>query len=198
MNLQKIFSSIKQTLTITRDVTIGDYTITLSPLTAEQEIEVMEACKDFDGAAYLVGFKLHTIAYAVCKMNGEEIPSEVELSGTDDQKPSKMTRHLFLLKMFQTWESAIRDMVYEVYSDLLLELDDKIEKTAKFKRFVVAKTSEEAGKEEEPLPGFKKVEESKSDLTDAEKLSEQVRKEVDNVQIAMSQQNQEAINRAQR
>jgi len=197
VNLQEAFSSIKQALSVVRDVDLGGNVITLVPLTAEEETKVLESCQSADGSAYLVAFKLYTIAHAIRRINNEDIQSEVEIKG-EDGKPIRITRYLFILKIVEKWESAIRDFIYDAYADLLLELDYKIDKNAKFKRFAVSRESLNAGKEEEPVPGFRKVEESKEVLTEAERLTERVKQEGDKVQTAMAMADQAAISRATR
>lgn len=197
MNLQEAFNNIKQSFMVTRDVDLGGTNITLVPLTAEEEIKVMESCKEFEGSMYLVEFKRHTLAYSIRKVDNVEVSAEVDVTG-DDGKPARMTRVLFILKMLQQWDSTLRDTLYEAYSDLLLELDAKVSAKAKFNRFAVARKSLTAGKEEEVIPGFKKVEESKADMTEAERMSERVKQESDKVQMSMAQTEQDAVNRVKR
>lgn len=191
MNLQEAFGNIKKSLSISKKIDIGEYSVVLEPLTSEEEVKTLEACKDLDGHMYLVGFKLHTLAYAIRALNGERLPNEFD-SLDENGKSIKKTRYLAIVDILSSWDTALRDTLYDAYSDLLLELDDKIKKTTKFTRFAVSKESENAGKEEEDAPnGFKKVEESKGDLTEAERLTERAKKEVDEAQLAMARTEQE-------
>ena len=192
MDLQSVFSGISQTFSMTKDVTIGECVLTIMPLSAGEEIKVLEACKEYEGGQYLTELKLHTLAYCIRKINGASLSDQIEIYG-DDGKPVKITRYLFLLRMLGPWTSTLRDVLFEAYTEMLVELDVKVQDKVKFKRFVVAKSSEEAGKEAMQAPnGFKKVEEPLPE-TEVEALGERVKRENEDAQIALAKTEQEAV-----
>jgi hypothetical protein len=198
VNLQEVFSGINKKFSVMRDVNLGDDIITLVPLTAEEESKVLEASRELDGNMYLTGFKMHTLAYSIRKVNGIELPEQIEIQD-ETGKPSKTDRHLYFTKILETWPSSPRDLLYEAYTDLLTELETKVLEVTKFKRFNVAKSSESAGEEIVNAPaGFTRVDVPKEDMTEAEQLTARVKKEQEEVEISIASKEQDAIRRATR
>jgi hypothetical protein len=194
VDLKAVFANINQSLAISRDVKISDVTLTLDPLTADEEFKVLEACKDYEGSQYLAGFKRHTVAMAIRKANGEAIDALVNYTG-DDGKVQSTTRYLYFLKMIEDWSSSLQDLLYDAYADMLAELDAKIAEKASFKRFVVARSSEDIEKEIDKAPeGFQKVTEADADMNDGiEKFNRLVAKEAEAAQAGMARTEQEAV-----
>jgi hypothetical protein len=180
MDLKSLFLTIKNTFNVKKTVEFDDLRIIMEPLNTLEEMKVLEACSG-SGDGYISQLKKSSIAFAIRAIgvkdaNGKFTDTEfkddvVEYTG-DDNKPIKETKYLFMLHQIEAWPVAFRDSIFVAFNDMLLELEDLIEKKVKFERFSI-QTVPESMKREEPTEvpkGFKKIE-KEEELSDAEKLS---------------------------
>lgn len=190
MDLQKAFQSLQTAYSTSKDVTLEELgvVLTLEPPNSIIEAAIIEACSDVDGGAYLEAVKDHSLAYAIRALNGERVPEVVKINDENGEVVEK-TRYLFMLEQVRNWPQPLKDLVFDAYSDLLAEIQRKIEDGVKFERFIVSPSSVKP-----PVPeDFKMVEEPKEELTDVEKITQQVREEQDQVQQTMAQTESRAM-----
>lgn len=190
MNLQQAFESLKTAFMSSKDVTVEELglVLTLEPPDNLTETAITEACSDVEGAAYIEAIKDHSLAHAIRALNGERIPDIIQYT---DEKGEKVetTRYLYMLGQVRTWVQPLKDTVFDAYSDLLAEIQKKIETTVKFDRVPISPSTVTA-----PAPdNFTRVEEPKEDLTDAEMLTKQVQKEQEAAQQTMAQTESRAM-----
>jgi hypothetical protein len=190
MDLQKAFQSLKTAYSVSKDVTLDELGIvlTLEPPDSTIESSIIEACSDVDGGAYLEAVKDHSLAYAIRALNGERIQDVIKVNGEDGEVIEK-TRYLFMLEQVRSWPQPLKDLVFDAYSDLLSEIQTKIEAGVKFERFVVSSSVVKP-----PVPDdFKMVEDPGEELTDVEKVTQQVRDEQEQVEQTMAQTESRAM-----
>lgn len=194
MELNEVLKKIKTTFTLHKRVDFDDYDlhIEMEPLTTQEELKVLEACTDLEGAAYLEGLKKHSLAFAIKKITtgGKDLDlNENEFKYVDDDGMEKsMSKYLMLVEQIGEWPASLRDLIFEAFNDLQQELESKIREKGKFERFLV----NEPPSEEETVPsGMRRVKEAKEDaeMTDAEKLTRTVEKEMDTAQDQMDRTN---------
>jgi hypothetical protein len=184
MDFKTVFNTIKETFKFVRKVDFEEYGLhfEMEPLTSNEEIKVMEVIKKLEGSEYIDGLKQYTLAYAIKKINDLNFRDPVVEYEDDNGQKKSESPYLFLLKQVEGWPAPLRDMLFDVFQDMVLELEDKIEKNAKFKRFQVQR--EEV---KEKTPKFKQIEESVESLTETEKLNKQVEKEQEIVEKQIQQ-----------
>lgn len=157
--LKDLFLGIKNLFTIRKRVEFPGVVIEMEPLTTQEELKVLEACKDYDKSSYIEELKKCTLAYSIKKINEVVLEEDLEYEG-DNGEIVKESKYLFILRQLDTWPSAIRDVVFDAFNNMLLELEDKVSKQAKFERFEPPQVPIVPVKNEPVIPeGFKKIEE---------------------------------------
>ena len=150
MNLDTIFQDVEKKFVIRRDVDFDDLDIhiTLQTPSTDEELKITEACSDFDGASYIDQLKTHSVAMSIRRINTVEFKTdEVEYDDENGEKQKK-SRFLFLLEKVKKWPGPIKEKLFEIYTNMHEELEDKINKSAKFEHFQVASAPAEEEKDE--------------------------------------------------
>jgi len=191
MNLQGIFKKVKENVRIYRDIEISDISIKMEPPTALEEVKILTACKDFEGPEYINGIKLNSLAYSIKKINEYDL-SENEYTYTNENgEKETLSKYLFMMRQIEQWPTSVRDVLFDAFTDMQNEMDDKVKEMAKFKRYKI--TTESAV--EEPESKFKKVKVKEDEgLTEVEKLNRQVEKEIDQANSNLSSSEDKALN----
>jgi len=159
----------------------------VEPLTSTEEIKVLEAIKDFEGAAYTEALKRYSLAIAIKKMNDISFEND-EVTYLDNGEKKTKTKFLFLIDYIGKWPNAFISDMFDAFTNILVEVDDKIRKNMKFERYTLA----EAPEPEKQPGGLRRVRESEP--TDAvEKLNQAVQQEVEQANSSMS----EAVTKAE-
>jgi hypothetical protein len=92
---------------------ILDFEITLVNLSAKEDAEVFEMISDMKGTEFFHVLKLQTLARSIIAVNGTRFEK------TDNNKEVLESKIEILL----SWPSTIIDELYQVYSDLINEID---------------------------------------------------------------------------
>lgn len=195
MALKDVFAGIKKSFTLTKKVEFAeiDLIFELETLTSQEEIKVLEAIKDISDVGYLDSLKKATLAFSIKKVNNDEVPSVIESLDEKGQKIME-SKFLFMSKEIDSWSSSLRDSLFDAYSSLQSELEEKIEKGIKFDKFVIQEKLPDLKREETGAPkGFKKVEETNRPETETESLNQKVAAELEQAQAGLD----EAVNKAQ-
>lgn len=190
MALKDIFSKIKKAFYLKRDVEFEEVgiMIRLEPLTSGEELRVLEACKDLEGAIYIEGIKKHSLAYSIRKINDMEFSGEFIEYEDENGKTATESRHLFMLKQIEEWPAALRDMLFEIFNNMQVELEQKITEKAKFEKFILKTPEPEPEKKQEAgVPaGFRKIVEPSDQPEDETELVNKIaQKEVEEAQAAI-------------
>lgn len=187
MNLKSVFENVHKAFTIRRDVDFDDMGIhiTLETPSSEDEVKVLEACQNFDGAAYIEQLKRHSLATAIRRINDIDL-TDKEVTVNDEEAGTKetMSRYLFLVQQIGEWPSSLRDVLFEVLTNMQAELDQRVNEKIKYEHFTVSEVTEEKESESE----FKRVDapDEDPDMTDVERQSAQAMREVEEADIQMS------------
>jgi hypothetical protein len=191
-DLKDFFAKIKKTFTVQRKVDFDDMDlhVILEPLTALEEVMVLEACTQKEGGAFIAELKRSSLAYAIKEINEFKFYDKDVGYPDTDGTPINESKYLFLIRYIDEWPVALRDALFDAFNDIQLEVEDMISKKTKFKRFGTAPAVEVTGtKKEAGIPaGFRKIEEPKEPepLNETERLNQQVKQEAEMVEGHMS------------
>ena len=178
MNLASALQNLNEMFTIKRTVTLEtiNMTLELKTLTALDEVKVLESCKDFEGSQYVQMLKRNSLAYSIQGVNGVPLDDEIQVSENE-----KLSKFMFLCGYLDTWPSAIRDLLFEVFTDMNVEVENKVKESMKFERYSVDNPSFE-----EVKPMFRRVDEPEPE-DEADKLKKQVDEEISAEDSKLSQ-----------
>jgi hypothetical protein len=196
MDFSDILKKIKDNFSPRRDVDLKEASLhfEIEPLTSEEEGYVLEGCKDVEDHQYIDVLKRHTLAHSIKKMNDIEMGDKKEINTKDAEgNPVTKSKFLFLLDFLSDWPQTLIDLLFDAFSDMAKEMESKVLKDAKFKKFSV---SEEPAEDEEKK-NFRKIEEPEQpiELTETEKMNEQVKKEAETRNYHMAETESKAINK---
>lgn len=122
--LEKIVSNSNKT----KEVSVGDVKLTIRLMTSYEELLVQDAIAQFDGLTYLLKTKQETLAHVISRIDGEDIPDEVEVEGGVKVQKGVFLKNRFLSSLPQTGV----DSIFQAYLVLQLESQDDIKKSVKF------------------------------------------------------------------
>jgi len=185
MDLNSLCKKMSNDLNIFRDVEFSEIgiRIRLEPPTSDEEIKILSGCVDLEGHEYINGIKVCSLAYAIKSINEFKLEDNKEYEYTDDNgDKSKLSKYLYLKKMVGSWPPPIRDTLFEAFTNMQDEMDDKVKGMAKFKRFVVTKP------EKNVKNTYKRIEnqEDEEGLTETDKLNKQVEKELEQAEVDLN------------
>lgn len=197
-DLKSLFAKIRTSFSVRKRIDFDEYDlhIEMEPLTAIQELRVLEACKDYDGGAYIEALKKHSLAYGIKQINDYSFEREIVQYPDEGGQMVEETPYLFLSRQIEGWPAALRDIIFEAYQNMLEEVQHRIDSKAKFERFTV--TSEVEAKKSEPVPeGFKRVDvpDEPEPQDEVERMNQTIRREGEQVHAAMDNSTQDAIDR---
>lgn len=184
--IKDIFSKIKKDFTIKKSVDFPEFNlhIELESPTSIEELKIMEACKPAEGAEYLDALKKNTLAISIKKINDIDLTiDEIEYSDEEGQ-PKTMTKYLFMLEQLEGWPTALKDILFQAFSDMQNELEHKINTNVKFERFNLTTVPEQ-----EKTSGMKVIKEAEEEegMTEVDKQARQVEREIDEADRRMAQ-----------
>jgi hypothetical protein len=122
--LEKIVSST----TKSKEVQVLDTKLTIRLLTASEEMAIQDAIAELDGLNFLLKTKQETLGHSIIKIDGEEIPSEVEVDNGVKIQKSIFLKNNFLTSLPQ---SAV-DSIFQAYLVLQLESQDETKNQIKY------------------------------------------------------------------
>jgi hypothetical protein len=171
MDLVSTLKNLGSEYVVKRDLNFEEMKIIigLQTLSAIEEVKVLESCKDLEGSQYIQTLKRNSLAYAVRSVNGEILADEVTV-----EAGKKVSRFIFLCGCLDEWPAAIRDVLFDVFSDMNQELENHVSKTAKFTRYSMTTPAFA-----ETKPMFRRVEEPETPEDDMEALKKKVEDEID-------------------
>jgi hypothetical protein len=189
MNLTEILAEIKKTFTKFKLVEMKELGLSfkLEPLTSEEELKVVEACKDVEGAQYISSLKRYTLAYAIKKLNDVELGDDITFEEAGQKK--SVSKFLYMEKQIGNWPSSLTDILFSAYSNLQEEVEEMVKTKTKFDVFTPA----EAPATVQAPPKFRRIEEKDEEgETEVEKLNKQVENEINQVDAHLGEVVEEA------
>lgn len=181
MLLKSLLESVNKQFRVRKSVDFEEFNIhvELMIMTTVEEITVHASLKEYEGGEYFEALKRHTLAMAIRKFNDMELNDTIEYEEGSEIKSK--SRFLYLVDYLKEWPSLILDKLFEAYTNMTLETEDRARKTMKFETYKLAEPPQV-----EKEPKFKPVKEAKPELTPTEKLNKQVEKEIENANESMS------------
>ena len=147
----------------------------LGPLSSNQETIVTERCVNLEGVDYFDTMKRVTLSFSIKRINDIDLDVEkIEVKG--EEEPVNVNE--YLEKEISSWPAPLRDRLFEAYSNLYDEIEAKVGKDVKFKKFEKPKSEEDDKQEQETLQEMP-VMDSDEDATPTEKLNKEVEKEIE-------------------
>jgi len=194
-DLSDVFSKIQKAFKPRKTVDFNEYDlhVDIESLNTIEEVKVLEAIKDLNGAEYLEAIKRHTLAYAIKKVDDIDLDVEILAVPGEDGKVTTMSKYLYMRDYLGTWPSSVIDVLFDVYSNIQIEVDAKIRNSMKFERFMLA---EAPVVEEKPAPNeLRPVQENDEPETEAERLQKQVNQEIAAANEGMANAETEALDK---
>jgi len=173
-NFDTILQSIKGHFSQRKKVDFEeeDLHFEIEPLTSKEEVIILESCKDIGESEYIEALKRHTLACSIKKVNEQEI-TENEIEYEPGKSKSKF---LFMLDYLAEWPSGLIDLLFDAFTHMQREVEDRIKSSAKFERFKLSDSIED----EETKGEFRRLVENTSEgLSEVEKLKKKVDKEIE-------------------
>jgi hypothetical protein len=192
MNLKNIFKKVKEDVRIRKEVdfpSIG-ITIYMEPPTSMEEVKILSSCQDLEGAEYIGGVKIHSLAYAIKKINDTELSDDDDYDYVNKNgEKENLSKYLYMVRQLEEWPSAVRDILFEAFTDMQNEMEEKIKSMAKFKRFTTTTQSDA----EESESKYRRVDEKEDEnLDEVEKLNKKVKEEIDQANMELDRAAQKA------
>lgn len=125
--LKKLEKIVQSTNRI-KEVQVLDTKLTIRLLTASEEMQVQDAIASLDGLNFLLKTKQETLSHCIIKIDGEEIPSEVEVENGVKIQKTVFMKNSFLSSIPQ---SAV-DSIFQAYLVLQLEGQDDTKNQIKY------------------------------------------------------------------
>lgn len=173
MSLQESLGKIKSNFSQRKNIDFDEEGLhfEIEPLTSKEEVVVLESIKDIDESEYIEALKRHTVASSIKKVNEDEIPDEIL-----DEDGNSKSRFLYMVEYLSNWPSGLIDVLFDAFTNMQKEIEDRINTNAKFERF---KLSEQIEDEETKAEFRRLVENTNEGLTEVEKLKKTVDKEIE-------------------
>jgi len=191
--INELFKDIKKSFAIQKRVDFDELNLhfLMEPLTALEELKLLETLQTAEGGIFVAELKRGTLAFALKKINDMEFLNDIVEYVDDKGNPIKETKYIFLKNQIDTWPVALRDLLFEAFNDMQLELDKMVQTKSKFERFSIQTLPEKMEKTavDKSIPeGFVRVEESKAEeLNETDRLNARVKKEEEQVEDGMGQ-----------
>lgn len=186
-NLQDILKSIKKEFSERKTVDFDkeDIHIEIEPLTSKEEVIVLESVKDVEDAEYLEALKRYTMACSIKKINDMDL----DVDDVEVEEGKTKSKFLFMVDYLADWPSGLIDLLFDAFTNMQKNVEDKIKKSAKYERYNFADVVED----EETKNTFKKlVENTTEGMDEMEKLKKKVEEEEINVEAGMMNAEQAA------
>lgn len=195
MSLNDVLRAIKKSFVPRKSVDFEESGthFELETLTAIEDVKALEACKDLDGTQYIEGLKRNSLAFAIKLITMKKEDGSIETydlskdiidflnEGTG--KTESKSKFLFMVDFLSSWPGDILDVLFDAFSDMVVEAREKVKKNAKFERF---KISEKPAEDKpETLKRVAETDESLEELDDNERLAKKVEREIEDADRAI-------------
>lgn len=194
MELNNILKTIKSNFSPRKKVDFDEAGLhfELEPLTAEEELKVIEGCKNIEDVQYIEALKRHSLACSIKKINNVELGRDIDYEDVDGNTLSK-SKFLYMLDFISECPSSLIDVLFDAFTDMSKEIENKVLENVKFKRFEISEKLPEEGKKET----LRKIKETEPiGITETEKMDEKIKKEIDERTAHMADVENEAILKA--
>jgi len=163
-----ILSSVRKSLDFRREVEILGIRFELGVLSLEEERKANneESLDSLEGTDYLVRLQINVLSYSIKSINSIELEPIVEIEEVD-KTITKKEKPLFVRELLDTIPTGMINDLFEVYSDIKEEAEDKLKNNTKC---IWYKTPEVRQKEmEERIKKYNEEEKKKIELREIPK-----------------------------
>jgi hypothetical protein len=177
MGLKDILSKVKTSFRPRKPIDFEEYNLHLEiePLSTIEEIKVLEALKDLEGAEYFEALKRYTLSFAIKKIDDEDLDADELTYTNEDGSTSTKSKFLFMREVIGQWSAPLIDAIFDVFNNMLFEMENNIKTKIKFERY---NFTEKPAQEEDEKGKFKPVVEKDENLDPVEKLNKAVEEEI--------------------
>jgi hypothetical protein len=190
--MESILNRIKKNFTPRKTVDFNE----LEPVTALDEVKIVESLKGIDDNLYIDGLKRHSLACAIKKITMDEeggstvydLSQEfIEYVDSEGKQKTKSS-FLYMLDFLGAWPNAVINVLFEAFTNMQQEIETKVQQQSKFEFFRI---SEKPPEDKEPKMKLvpQKEDETREGLTDMEILERKVNKELDEADMKLAQGN---------
>lgn len=163
--------------------------VEVEPLTSLEEIKILEASKDVEGSQYIEALKRNTLACAIKKINDLDLDKpDLEYEDENGEKKEK-SKFLYMAEYLSEWPSSIIDVLFDAFTNMQAEIEQKIKKDAKFERFEMSEKPQEDQPEK-----FRKIKETDNvpGTTPVERLNKRVEREINREDLKFAEKESQA------
>ena len=202
MSLNDVLKAVRKAFVPRKNIDFeeGGIHFELETLSTSEDVKVLEACKDLDGSQYIEGLKRNSLAFAIklITMKNEEgniitydLSKEIiDFLNESTGKTESKSKFLFMVDFLSSWPGDILDVLFDAFSDMVVEAREKVKKNAKFERF---KISEKPAEDKpETLKRVTETDESLEELDDNERLKKKVERELEDADRAIYEAQEKA------
>lgn len=161
MGLDDVLKVVNKAFKLRKTIDFDEFDlhIDIEPLTSVEEVKVLSAIKDLEGAEYTEGLKRGTLAMSIKKINDVNLDAD-EISYMENGEKKTKSKYLFMQDYLGQWPSSLIDSIFDMFSNIIVEVDTRIRDKVKFERFEL-----EAKPEPEKEGQFHKVVETDGTLS---------------------------------
>jgi len=164
MGLTDVFKSIQESLSFSKTVEIYGIRFELRLLSFEEELKTESMPTDnIDPIVFYGETRLQTLSCAVKSINGEIVPSVIEI-----KEGEKIQGSLYIKNFISTLPIKIIENLFDAYTDMKEEAEDKLTKEMKYNWF---KTPEQREADNKEKKAEKSVERDKNKEENEEKIN---------------------------
>jgi hypothetical protein len=195
MSLNDVLKAMKKSFVPRKNVDFEENGVhfELETLTELEDVKALEACKDLDGSQYIEGLKRNSLAFAIklismknedgTKMEYDLSTEFIDFVDEETKKTESKSKFLYMVDFLSSWPPDVIDVLFEAFSDMVVEAREKVKKNAKFERFKISEKPTED--KAETLKRAPETEESLEGLDDNERLAKKVERELEEANRAI-------------
>ena len=136
MGLEDVLKVVNKAFKLRKAVDFDEYDlhIDLEPLTSVEEVKVLSAGKDLDGAEYTEALKRNTLAISIKRINDINLDGD-DVSYVENGEKKNKSKFLFMQDYLGQWPSSLIDDLFNKFGNIIVEVDSRIREKAKFEMF---------------------------------------------------------------
>lgn len=156
MSLADVLKSLEEKISFKKEAVIGGIRFEISPVSYEQDQAVNSLPEEGESPlTYYEKTRTQILAYAIKKVDGEEIPDIVQVVAGD--KTETKERSIYMKEIIKKLPPKIVEKLFEIYIDFKEEVDNRLNDGVEYKWYKTPeerkaereKNAKEAEKEEE-------------------------------------------------
>jgi len=111
-----------------KDVLIGEVTVTVGTIDADDETNVFISCAKYDGTSYFYKLKQETLKYAIKAVDTIRIDDYKRIIKDEDREAAKKQALERIEKIIKTWDDGLINYLYTEQAQLAKDSEKDLEK----------------------------------------------------------------------